>query len=56
MSGECAASEWRVGVLSVGLVFIYVVSAVLHALHSFFHLPFFFRRAVYLHPCVSIKL
>ena len=35
MSGEFAASEWRVAVLSVGFMSTYVVSAVLHALHSF---------------------
>ena len=39
MSGEFAASEWRVAVLSVGLMSTYVVSTVLHALHSFLHLP-----------------
>ena len=40
MSGEFAASEWRVAVLTVGLVSIFAVSAVLHALHSLFHLPY----------------
>ena len=39
MSGEFATSEWRVAVLSVGLVSMLVVSAVLHALHSLFQLP-----------------
>ena len=39
MSGEFATSEWRVAMLSVGLVSIFVASAVLHAIHSLFHLP-----------------
>ena len=38
MSGEFAAFEWRVAVLSVGLVSMFVVSAVLHALSSLFQL------------------
>ena len=40
MSGEFATSEWRVAVLSLGLVSLFAVSAVLHALHSLFHLPY----------------
>ena len=45
MSGEFAASEWRVAVLSVGSRSTYVVSAVLHALHSFPHLPYMIFRS-----------
>ena len=40
MSGEFATSEWRVVVLSVGFVSIFVVSAVLQAIHSLFDLPY----------------
>ena len=45
LSGEFAASEWRVAVLSVGLMSAYVVSAVLHALHSFLHLGYMIFRS-----------
>ena len=45
MSGEFAASEWRVAVVSVGLMSTYVVSAVLHALHSFLLLPYMIFRS-----------
>ena len=40
MSGEFATSEWRVAVLSLGFVSMFAASAVLHALHSLFDLPY----------------
>ena len=60
MSGEVATSEWRVAVLSVGLVSCFVDFAVLHELHALSHLSEapnipIVRKSCAMHPLGYLK-